>query len=153
MTETAHEEIARMRFGAFVTLRLSFGRVRGWDENASAVEPFTRLARLFERATGRPPFAVPASWQAAKPVLDLSTPFDLATDNDIVGGNSGSPLVAADGRIVGLIFDGNSHSISGSYWFDAERNRAVAVNTAIIREGLTKVYRPPVLLEELGLTN
>ena len=159
--EAAHEQIALLRFSAFgtsvypdatFTLRLSFGTVRGWDENGSAVEPFTRLSRLFERATGKPPFAVPASWQAAKPMLDLSIPFNLSTDNDIVGGNSGSPLVAADGRVVGLIFDGNIHSISGSYGFDAPRNRAVAVNTAIIREGLTKVYRPKALLEELGIT-
>jgi hypothetical protein len=62
-------------------------------------------------------------------------------------------LISADGHVVGLIFDGNIHSISGSYGFDAARNRAVAVNTAIIREGLTKVYRPKALLEELGLTN
>jgi len=160
--EAAHEQIARLRFAAFgtsvypdatFTLRLSFGAVRGWDENGSAVEPFTRLTRLFERATGRPPFAVPASWQAAKAILDLSTPFNVSTDNDIVGGNSGSPLIAANGHIVGLIFDGNIHSISGSYWFDTPRNRAVAVDTAIIREGLTKVYRPKALLEELGLTD
>jgi hypothetical protein len=162
VVETAHEQIARARFAAFgtsvypdatFTLRLSFGTVRGWDENGSAVEPFTRLTRLFERATGRPPFAVPASWQAAKPTLELNTPFNVATDNDIVGGNSGSPLIGANGRIVGLVFDGNIHSISGSYWFDATRNRAVAVNAAILREGLTKVYRSRALLEELGLTN
>jgi len=162
VVEAAHEQIALVRFAALgtsvypdatFTLRLSFGTVRGWDENGTAVEPFTRLTRLFERATGRPPFTVPASWQAAKPTLDLATPFDLSTDNDIVGGNSGSPLISADGHVVGLIFDGNIHSISGSYGFDAARNRAVAVNTAIIREGLTKVYRPKALLEELGLTN
>ncbi len=160
--DAAHEQIARARFAAFgtsvypdatFTLRLSFGAVRGWDENASPVEPFTRLTRLFERATGRPPFAVPQNWLTARPTLDLSTPFNVSTDNDIVGGNSGSPLIAADGRIVGLIFDGNIHSISGSYWFDTPRNRAVAVDTAIIREGLTKVYRPKALLVELGLTN
>ncbi len=160
--ETAHEQIALLRFAALgtsvypdatFTLRLSFGTVRGWDENGSAVEPFTRLTRLFERATGRPPFAVPARWQGAKPVMDLSTPFNVSTDNDIVGGNSGSPLIAVDGRVVGLIFDGNIHSISGSYWFDAARNRAVAVDTAIIREGFTQVYRPKALLEELGLTD
>ncbi len=162
VVEAAHEQIALLRFAALgtsvypdatFTLRLSFGTVRGWDENGSAVEPFTRLTRLFDRATGSPPFEVPMSWQAAKPMLDLSTPFNLSTDNDIVGGNSGSPLIAADGRVVGLIFDGNIHSISGSYWFDTPRNRAVAVDTAILREGLTKVYRPKALLEELGLTN
>ena len=159
--DAAHEQIARARFAAFgtavypdatFTLRLSFGTVRGWDENGTAVDPLTRLTRLYERATGKPPFAVPESWLAARPLLDLSTPFNLSTDNDIVGGNSGSPLVAADGRIVGLLFDGNIHSIAGSYWFDDARNRAVAVDTAIIREGLTKIYKPKALLQELNLT-
>jgi hypothetical protein len=88
----------------------------------------------------------------ARPTLDLTVPFNLSTNSDIVGGNSGSPLVAADGRIVGLLFDGNIHSISGAYWFDAEKNRAVAVHPAIIREALTKVYKVEPLLEELGLS-
>ncbi len=160
--DSAHEQIARARFAvlgtnvypdATFTLRLNFGTVRGWDENGTAVEPVTRLARLFERATGQPPFAVPPSWTAARDTLDLSTPFNLATDNDIVGGNSGSPLLDADGRIVGLIFDGNIHSISGAYWFDAARNRAVAVHPAIIREALTKVYKSKLLLDEIGITD
>jgi hypothetical protein len=138
---------------ATFALRLNFGTVTGWQENGAAVPPLTRLARLFERATGQPPFVVPASWEAARSALDLDTPFNLATTNDIVGGNSGSPLIAADGRIVGLIFDGNIHSISGAYWFDATRNRAIAVHTAIIREALTKIYKPQALLDELGLTN
>jgi hypothetical protein len=159
VVEAAHEDIARARFAilgtsvypdATFTLRLSFGSVQGWVENGLAVEPFTRLGRLFERATGQPPFALPAAWQAAHATLDLSTPFNLANNGDIVGGNSGSPLIAADGRIVGLLFDGNIHSISGAYWFDAEKNRAVAVNPAIIREALLKVYRNDSLLAELG---
>ena len=160
--DSAHEQIARARFAvlgtdvypdATFTLRLNYGTVRGWDENGTPVEPITRLARLFERATGQPPFAVPPSWARVRDALDPATPFNLATDNDIVGGNSGSPLLAADGRIVGLIFDGNLHSISGSYGFDAARNRAVAVHPAIIREALTKVYKPQALLDELGLTH
>ena len=158
--EAAHEQIARARFqllgtsvypDATFTLRLNFGSVQGWIENGKAVEPFTYLERLFERATGAPPFRVPDSWQAAKPTLDLKTRFNLSTNSDIVGGNSGSPLIAADGRIVGLLFDGNIHSISGAYWFDAEKNRAVAVHPAIIREALTKVYKVAPLAEELGL--
>jgi hypothetical protein len=159
VVEAAHEDIARARFAilgtsvypdATFTLRLSFGSVQGWVENGLAVEPFTRLDRLFERATGQPPFALPAAWQAARATLDLSTPFNLINNGDIVGGNSGSPLIAADGRIVGLLFDGNIHSISGAYWFDAEKNRAVAVHPAIIREALVKVYRNDSLLAELG---
>jgi len=160
--EAAHEQIARARFQIFgtsvypdatFTLRLNFGSVQGWIENGAPVEPFTQLARLFERATGEPPFRIPESWQAAKPTLDLTTRFNLSTNSDIVGGNSGSPLIAADGRIVGLLFDGNIHSISGAYWFDTQKNRAVAVHPAIIREALTKVYKVEPLLEELGLAN
>ncbi len=160
--EAAHEDIARARFAvlgtsvypdATFTLRLNFGSVQGWVENGTPVEPFTRLERMFERATGQPPFAVPENWQTARATLDLATPFNLSTNSDIVGGNSGSPLIDADGRIVGLLFDGNIHSISGAYWFDVEKNRAVAVHPAIIREALAKVYRAESLLAELGAAN
>jgi V8-like Glu-specific endopeptidase len=85
----------------------------------------------------------------AKRDLDLATPFCLSTSNDIVGGNSGSPLIDARGRVVGLIFDGNIHSIAGDFWFDLSNNRAVAVHPAIIREALEKVYGAHSLLEEL----
>ncbi len=160
VVEAAHEDIARARFAIYgtgvypdatFTLRLNFGSVQGWVENGTRVEPFTRLERLFERATGQPPFVIPESWQAARAALDLATPFNLSTNSDIVGGNSGSPLVDADGRIVGLMFDGNIHSISGAYWFDTELNRAVAVHPAIIREALTKVYHADALAAELGI--
>jgi hypothetical protein len=161
VVEVAHEAIARARFAvlgtsvypdATFTLRLNFGSVQGWTENGTPVEPFTQLARLFERATGQAPFAVPASWTAARASLDLATPFNLSTNNDIVGGNSGSPLIDAQGGIVGLVFDGNIHSISGAYWFDTQKNRTVAVHPAIMREAFTKVYRSQALLDELGLT-
>jgi hypothetical protein len=160
--ELGGEAIAKARFAAFgtsvypdatFTLRLNYGTVQGWNENGAPVDPFTRVDRLYERTTGRPPFALPQSWIDARPRLDSATPFNVSTNNDIVGGNSGSPLIDADGRIVGLIFDGNIHSISGSYWFDREKNRATAVDTAIIREALIKVYRAQHLLDELGLKN
>jgi hypothetical protein len=161
ITEVAGEAIAKARFAVFgtnaypdatFTLRLNPGTVQGWDENGTPVEPFTRVDRLFERATGRPPFEVPESWQKARTTLDPTTPFNLSTNNDIVGGNSGSPLIDANGRIVGLVFDGNIHSISGTYWFDAAKNRAVAVDTAVIREALTKIYKADRLAAELGVT-
>ena len=85
-----------------------------------------------------------------KDKLDMNTPFNLSTNNDIVGGNSGSPLINAKGEIVGLMFDGNIHSISGSYWFDTEKNRAVAVHPAIIREALSKVYGADALAGGIG---
>ena len=81
--------------------------------------------------------------------LDLNTPFCFSTNSDIVGGNSGSPLIDSQGRIVGLMFDGNIHSISGDYWFDSTKNRAIAVHPAIIREALDKVYGAHDLLTEM----
>jgi hypothetical protein len=155
----AAEKIARARFKAFgtseppdanFTLRLNFGTVQGWKEGEHEVAPFTHLAQLYTRATGQDPFRVPDSWLNAKPTLDMETRFDLATNNDIVGGNSGSPLVNAKGEIVGLMFDGNIHSIAGDYWFDPQLNRAVAVDPQIIFEGLRKVYKATELLNELA---
>jgi hypothetical protein len=157
--DAASEQIARARFKVYgtteppdanFTLRLNFGTVQGWNENGHAVPPFTQLERLYERATGEAPFKVPDSWLVAKPQLDMQTRFDLSTNNDIVGGNSGSPLIDVDGHIVGLMFDGNIHSISGDYWYDTELNRAVAVDPQIIFEGLRKVYKASELLSELG---
>jgi hypothetical protein len=136
---------------ATFTLRLNFGTVQGWTENGRQIEPFTYLSRLFERATGQEPFKVPDSWLAARDRLDMGTKFNLSTNNDIVGGNSGSPLIDADGQLVGLMFDGNIHSISGAYWFDPDKNRAVAVHPAIMLEGLRKVYKADELLAELGV--
>jgi hypothetical protein len=159
-SQAAAERIARARFKVFgtsvapdatFTLRLNFGTVQGWVENGKAVEPFTHVRRLFERNTGQDPFKVPQSWLDARDRLDPDTHFNLSTNNDIVGGNSGSPLVDAQGRLVGLMFDGNIHSISGSYWFDPELNRAIAVDPAIIVAALRTVYKADELLGELGL--
>ncbi|MCP5471972.1 MAG: S46 family peptidase [Sinobacteraceae bacterium] len=157
-TRVATEKIARARFAVYgtevypdatFTLRLNYGTVRGWTENGTAIAPFTRLERAFQRATGQDPFRIPASWLAVQDRLDLQTPFNLVTDNDIIGGNSGSPLVNVRGDIVGLIFDGNIHSIAGNYGFDPRQNRSVAVHPAIMREALDKVYAAPELLREL----
>jgi hypothetical protein len=158
--DAASEQIARVRFRAYgtsvppdatFTLRLNFGTVQGWKEGDHEIQPFTYLDRLFARATGQEPFKVPASWLDAKGRLDMQTKFDLSTNNDIVGGNSGSPLLDVNGRLVGLMFDGNIHSIAGSYWFDPELNRAVAVHPAIMLEALRKVYKANELLAELGM--
>lgn len=158
--DAASEQIARVRFRVYgtsvppdatFTLRLNFGTVQGWKEDGHEVEPFTYLSRLFTRATGQEPFKVPDSWLEARGQLDPNTKFNLSTNNDIVGGNSGSPLLDADGKLVGLMFDGNIHSIAGSYWFDPELNRAVAVHPAIMLEGLRKIYKADGLLAELGV--
>jgi V8-like Glu-specific endopeptidase len=157
---SAAEKIAAARFRAYgtntypdatFTPRLNYGTVQGWVENGASVPPFTQLERAFERATGVAPFKIPDSWLRVKAHLDMSTPFCISTSNDIVGGNSGSPLIDVDGKIVGLMFDGNIHSIAGRYWFNAENNRAVALHPAIIREALDKVYGARELLTELQL--
>ncbi|MGB6306396.1 MAG: S46 family peptidase [Steroidobacteraceae bacterium] len=156
----AAHRIAVARFKAYgtqvypdatFTLRLNYGTVQGWVENGAAVEPFTYLGRAFERATGASPFKIPDSWMKVKDQLDMHTPFCISTNNDIVGGNSGSPLIDVDGKIVGLMFDGNIHSIAGHYWFNAANNRAIAVHPAIIREALEKVYDDASLLAELNV--
>ena len=154
----AAEKIAAARFKAYgtnmypdatFTPRLNYGTVQGWEENGTSVPPFTYLERAFERATGATPFKIPDSWMRVKAQLDMNTPFCISTNNDIVGGNSGSPLIDIEGKIVGLMFDGNIHSIAGRYWFDPDNNRAIAVHPAIIREALEKVYGAKQLLTEL----
>jgi hypothetical protein len=159
-TEAASEKIATARFSAYgtsvypdatFTLRLNYGTVQGWVEDDKPVNPFTHLDLLYARATGADPFRVPEIWLQAQDRLDMSTPFNLATNNDIVGGNSGSALLNARGEIVGLMFDNNIHGIAGSYWVDPLLNRAVAVHPAIIRLALTQVYALPSVAKELGL--
>ena len=155
----AAQRIAAARFKAYgtqtypdatFTLRLNYGTVQGWTENGTAVEPVTHLDRAFSRATGATPFKIPESWMRVRAQLDMNTPFCVSTSNDIVGGNSGSPLIDVSGRLVGLMFDGNIHSVAGRYWFNPENNRAIALHPAIIREALDKVYGAKELLSELG---
>ena len=136
---------------ATFTLRVTYGAVEGWHERGEMVDPFTRTARLFERATGQRPFMIPASWSAVREDLNLDTPFNFVATTDITGGNSGSPIISADGTLVGLAFDGNIHSIAGGYWFDPSLNRTVGVNAAIMLEALDTVYGAEHLLEELSL--
>lgn len=154
----SHELVARARFAvqgrstypdATFTLRLSYGQVKGWREGTHEVPPFTTLAGAFERDTGREPFALPPSWLAAKERLDLRTPMNFVTTNDVIGGNSGSPVVNQAAEIVGLVFDGNIHSLGGAYGFDPSVNRAVAVHSSAILEALEEVYRARRLVEEL----
>ena len=138
---------------ATFTLRLTYGAVEGWEEKGELVDPFTRTSRLFERTTGERPFMLPDTWTAAREELDPDTPFNFAATTDITGGNSGSPIVAADGSLVGLAFDGNIHSIAGDYWFDPATNRTVGVNTAIMLEALETVYGADHLVKELTVVD
>jgi hypothetical protein len=155
----ASERMARARFALYgtssypdatFTLRISYGSVQGWIENGEPVPPFTRLSRAFERATGEEPFALPESWVQARDRLDMETRFNFVATLDITGGNSGSPIIDKDARIVGLAFDGNIHSIAGSYGYDPDKNRAVGVHPAIMLEAMDKVYGAAGLIEELA---
>jgi hypothetical protein len=155
---SGQEKIAKARFAtlgtgtypdATFTLRLSYGNVQGWQEKGEEVPPFTRLSRLYERTTGKDPFRLPQVWLDARGKLDPNMPFDYVTTNDIVGGNSGSPLVDAQGRLVGLAFDGNIHSIAGSYWYDPQKNRTVAVHPTIMITALRDVYGAKAIAAEI----
>jgi hypothetical protein len=152
------EVLAKARFAvlgtkiypdATFTLRLSFGQVKGWVENGKTIEPITDFAGAFSRATGRPPFDLPPSWLAAKERLDGKTPLNFCATNDIIGGNSGSPVFNKSGEIVGLVFDGNLPSLGGDYGFDESVNRMVAVHSEGILQALDKIYGADRIVKEL----
>ena len=152
------EKIAHARFAVYgtsvypdatFTLRLSYGQVKGWDEAGKWVNPVTTFGGAFDRATGSDPFKLPKSWLDRKPRLDLSTPFDVATTNDIIGGNSGSPMINKDAEVVGLVFDGNIHSLGGDYAYDGRDNRAVAVESTALLEALGKIYSATRIHDEI----
>jgi Peptidase S46 len=133
-------------------LRLSYGRVRGFREAGRDVPPFTEIRGLFIRGDQhrmKPPFRIPDSWMKARGTLKPTTPYNLVTTNDIVGGNSGSPLINANGELVGLIFDGNIQSLPGYFVYEGEVNRAVSVDVRGMREALEKVYQADGLVAEL----
>lgn len=157
-TTRAASRIADARFALYgqsvypdanFSLRLSYGKIEGWTYRGTTVTPFTQVAGLYERATGQDPFKLPASWLAAEPKLDKSVAFDVVSSNDIIGGNSGSPLIDAQGNVVGAVFDGNIHSLGGAYGYDGRLNRGVSVTTAAMTEALSKVYGRTALVAEL----
>ncbi|WP_227470334.1 S46 family peptidase [Massilia sp. YMA4] len=159
VTQKNNELIAHARFahqgtkvypdGTF-SLRLSYGQVKGWNADGVEQKPFTDFAGIFARHTGAAPFALPASWLTARDGLPLTQPFNFVTTNDIVGGNSGSPVINRRGEIVGLAFDANIHAIGSGYWYDERNNRAIAVDGGAILTALKSVYHADALLKELG---
>lgn len=158
-TDRAAERVAQARFKAYgsslypdatFTLRLSYGRIAGWTEGDRTIEPVTRVSGLWERATGADPYVVSPKLAAARDRLDAQTIFTISTTNDIVGGNSGSPLIDAKGHVIGAVFDGNLHSNGGAYGYDGRLNRTVAVSAAMVQEALLKVYNQPHLVKELN---
>jgi len=157
-SDEAAGRLARARFAAFgaaaypdatFTLRLSYGKVAGWTWRGRTIGPFTTFAGLYDRATGAEPYQLAPRWIAAKDKLDPTTVFNFVTTNDIIGGNSGSPVVNVHGEVLGAAFDGNIHSLGGNYGYDPVLNRTVVVSTAAATEALEKVYGRTALVKEL----
>jgi hypothetical protein len=158
-TTAAQARLARARFAAYgdanypdatFTLRISYGSVQGWTENGREVPAMTRIGGLYERATGAPPYDLPPQWAAAESRVNKDVVFNFVSNNDIIGGNSGSPVIARDGSVIGAAFDGNIHSLGGAFGFDPRLNRTVTVSTAAVQEALRTVYGADALLAELN---
>jgi V8-like Glu-specific endopeptidase len=154
----AQAKLADARFAAFgdtvypdatFTLRISYGKVAGWLERGKMVPTRTTLGGTFERATGASPFDLPAAFIANRARIDPNVTYDFVTTNDIIGGNSGSPVIDRSGAVIGAAFDGNIHSLGGNYGYDGTINRTVAVSTAAVDEALRKIYPAPALVAEL----
>ncbi|MCP9223634.1 S46 family peptidase [Erythrobacter sp. LQ02-29] len=151
-------KLADARFAAYgdtlypdatFTLRISYGQVKGWVERGNEVPIATTLGGTFERATGSPPFDVAPAFAANKAKIDMDTTYDFVTTNDIIGGNSGSPVIDKAGTVIGAAFDGNIHSLGGNYGYDPTLNRTVVVSTAAVQEALETIYPAPALVKEL----
>ena len=137
---------------ATFTLRLSYGQVAGYMENGKKVPPFTTLGGLYARSDAfkrQFPYNLPQRWYDKKSALDLSTPFNFVSTNDIIGGNSGSPTINQNGELVGLIFDGNIQSLVGDFMYDGSVNRAISVDSRGMLEVLKKVFNANEVVAEL----
>ncbi len=109
----------------------------------------TTIGGTFDRATGAEPFDLPPGFVRNQARIDRKATYDFVTTNDIIGGNSGSPVVDRQGRVIGAAFDGNIHSLGGNYGYDGTLNRTVVVSAAAVDEALRNIYPAPALLAEL----
>ncbi|MDP3300180.1 MAG: S46 family peptidase, partial [Phenylobacterium sp.] len=148
-TARAAERVAAARFAAYgdavypdatFTLRLSYGQVQGWAHRGVTIPATTTFSGLYQRATGAEPYALAPRWIAAQDKLNPDTVYNFVTTNDIIGGNSGSPVVNAKGEVLGAAFDGNIHSLGGDYGYDGTLNRTVVAASSAATEALEKVY-------------
>lgn len=156
-----YSKIARARFetegnklypDATFTLRLSYGAVKGYMENGKKVAPFTTLGGLYDRAAqfkSEFPYNLPQRWMEKKSAINLSTPFNFVSTDDIIGGNSGSPTINKNAELVGLIFDGNIQSLVGDFIYDESVNRAISVDVRAMNEVLRKVFDANEIADEL----
>jgi hypothetical protein len=161
VTKPAGEKIGQARFAAFgknaypdatFTLRLSYGAVKGYPMNGTIAPSKTTFYGLYDRALSfdnKAPFNLPKRVAEARDRIDLSTPLNFVCSGDIIGGNSGSPVVNAAGELVGLVFDGNVESFVGRFFYDETANRTVSVHSAAISEALNKIYGAEKLAKEI----
>lgn len=157
----AYADIAAIRFALFGetvypdatgTLRLAFGPIRGYQEDGKPVPPFTTFEGMYRRSAergGLEPFELPERWMERRERLDLNTPLNFVLTADIIGGNSGSPVINREGELTGVIFDGNIHSLVLNFAYQDDQARAVAVDARAILEALDKVYDARPLVEEI----
>ena len=138
---------------ATFTLRLSYGAVKGYEQNGKQIPWFTTMGGAFEHAAAhgsKPPYELPASWMKAKSSLNLKTVYDTASTPDIIGGNSGSPVINKDAEVVGIIFDGNIQSLPWNFVYDDVQGRSVATDSRAIIEALRKIYHADALADGVG---
>ena len=138
---------------ATFTRRLAFGPVKGYEQDGQQIPAWTNMGGAFEHETkheGQTDYKLPESWKKAESKLSKTTPFNFVSTADIIGGNSGSPVVNKAGELVGLIFDGNVQSLSGNYVYTDKQARSVSVHSSAIRESLQVVYGADNIVKELG---
>lgn len=160
-TTSAQSRLATARFAAFgdtiypdatFTLRLSYGVAQGWTERGQDVPFTTQMSGTFDRATGAQPFLLAEAFTANQARINGNTVYNFVTTNDIIGGNSGSPVIDRDGAVIGAAFDGNIHSLGGNFGYDGRTNRTVVVSSAAVQEALVNIYPNPGIVRELAGT-
>jgi hypothetical protein len=160
---SAGEKLAKARFAVYgkslppdanFNLRISYGRVLGYEEDTTLVPFKTTFFGLYDRAGSfeeKPPYDLPKRYREGKDKLDLATPINFVYTADTIGGNSGSPVINQKGELVGLNFDSNIQKLPNRYWYvdESEGGRAVGVHSAGIIEAMKKLYGADKLVTEI----